>query len=87
MLKNMHLLLSRAEDKINDQELTLPERFAVATRPCGRGANRKERAGLQDKVELAIGMKVMVTWNVFTELDVANGTRGKITDIIHATSS
>jgi hypothetical protein len=36
---------------------------------------------LQDEVELASGMKVMVTWNVFTELDVANGTHGEITDI------
>jgi hypothetical protein len=33
--------------------------------------------GLQDEVELAVGMKVMVTWN----MDVANGTWGEIAEI------
>ncbi|KAL6303026.1 hypothetical protein BKA93DRAFT_818191 [Sparassis latifolia] len=33
-------------------------------------------------VELAIGMKVMVTMNIKTDLDVANGSRGTIEDII-----
>ena len=33
-------------------------------------------------VELAIGMKVMVTTNVETDLDITNGARGTIMDII-----
>ena len=33
-------------------------------------------------VELAIGMKVMVTINISTDLDVANGTHGEIVDIV-----
>lgn len=33
-------------------------------------------------VELAIGMKTMVTMNVETDLDITNGARGTIVDII-----
>ncbi|KAG9093514.1 hypothetical protein FS749_014258 [Ceratobasidium sp. UAMH 11750] len=38
--------------------------------------------GLPDTVMLAVGMKVMVTLNVETDLDIANGTRGEIVDIV-----
>ena len=37
---------------------------------------------LPEVVELAVGMKVMVTQNVETDLDVTNGARGEIVDII-----
>lgn len=37
---------------------------------------------LEDTVELAIGMKVMMTWNTQTEIDLANGARGEIVDIV-----
>lgn len=33
-------------------------------------------------MELAVGMKVMVTMNVKTDLDVANGSHGEIVDIM-----
>jgi hypothetical protein len=33
-------------------------------------------------VELAIGMKVMVTTNLATDLDIANGAHGEIVDIV-----
>ncbi|QRV78090.1 hypothetical protein RhiJN_06105 [Ceratobasidium sp. AG-Ba] len=38
--------------------------------------------GLPDWVELAVGMKVMVTVNVETELDVANGSQGVVIGLI-----
>jgi ATP-dependent exoDNAse (exonuclease V) alpha subunit len=41
-----------------------------------------ERAALANKLELAKGMKVMVTFNVETDLDVANGARGEIVEIV-----
>jgi ATP-dependent exoDNAse (exonuclease V) alpha subunit len=47
-----------------------------------KGSGRKERVGLQDVVDLAVGLKVMVTFNVNTDLDIANGTRGVITKIV-----
>ncbi|KAF5389044.1 hypothetical protein D9757_004877 [Collybiopsis confluens] len=37
---------------------------------------------LSDVVELAKGMKVMVTFNVDTDLDITNGARGEIVDIV-----
>jgi hypothetical protein len=37
---------------------------------------------LPNIVELAIGMKVMVTINICTDLNVANGTQGEIMDIV-----
>jgi len=68
---------------IQGRLLTLEEKFAVAAKPkTGRGRNRRERAGLADEVDIAIGMEVMVTFNVSTDLDVANGARGHIVDIV-----
>jgi hypothetical protein len=37
---------------------------------------------LPNMVEMAIGMKVMVTINISTDLDIANGTHGEIVDIV-----
>ena len=44
--------------------------------------NEKTTGGLPDRIEIAVGMKAMVTLNLATEADVANGTRGIIEDII-----
>ncbi|KAF8433225.1 hypothetical protein L210DRAFT_3412351, partial [Boletus edulis BED1] len=49
----------------------------------GRG-RQDERAGLPNVVELAIGLQVMVTFNVETDLDVANGSQGEISGIVLA---
>lgn len=63
--------------------MTLKERFLVAaTKPARGGKSRKEKGGLPDNVEVFVGMKVMVTFNVHTDLDVANGARGEIVDIV-----
>ncbi|KAG8718861.1 hypothetical protein FRC09_011978 [Ceratobasidium sp. 395] len=45
-----------------------------------RGA-QKEKANLPDDVELAVGMEVMVTYNVETKLYVANKARGVVQEI------
>lgn len=37
---------------------------------------------LDDTVEIAVGMKCMITWNVRTESDLANGTVGEIVDLV-----
>jgi hypothetical protein len=37
---------------------------------------------LADTIIMSVGMKVMVTFNVETDLDIANGTRGKIVKIV-----
>jgi hypothetical protein len=58
----------------------LAERYAVAAR--AKTEKRRKRKDLPGKIELAKGMKVLVTDNVETDLDVTNGARGKIVDII-----
>lgn len=75
------LLVSMAIDTIEGVPLTVAERFAVMTKKRSKKDGGEERAGLMKSVEMAIGMLVMVTWNVHTELDVANGSREEIVGI------
>ena len=49
------------------------------------GAGRIHRSiskDLEREVKLAIGMRVMVTDNIETDLDITNGVQGEIVDII-----
>ena len=47
-----------------------------------KGLDSKQRKQeLPRKMDMAIGMKVMVTQNVVTDLDITNGARGTIVDI------
>ncbi|KAG1816115.1 uncharacterized protein BJ212DRAFT_1504790 [Suillus subaureus] len=76
------LFMCKAYDTIQGHELTLTERFTVTTKPNGRNAKQDERAALPNIIELAVGMKVMVTFNVNTDIDIANGARGEVKEII-----
>lgn len=82
------LFVCPAEDRIKNRHLTLAERYGVAARnaTCAMDGSarkkRKRKNELPDMVELAIGMKVMVTENVETDLDVTNGARGEIVGIV-----
>ena len=76
------LFVCRAFDHIDKCEITLSEKFVVASKESKGRGRQDERAGLPNVVELAIGMQVMVTFNVETELDIANGSRGEIVGII-----
>jgi hypothetical protein len=69
-----------AEDTINGHPLTIREKYALASR--SKTENRRKRKDLPDAVEFAIGMKVMVTDNIDTDLDIANGSRGEIVDVV-----
>jgi hypothetical protein len=74
------LLVCNAEDTISGRALSLKERYGVATRR--KTEKRRKQKDLPMKVEIAKGMRVMVTDNVETDLDVTNGARGEIVDII-----
>ncbi|KZT27976.1 hypothetical protein NEOLEDRAFT_1059593, partial [Neolentinus lepideus HHB14362 ss-1] len=37
---------------------------------------------LPDTVELVVGMKVMVTQNIAADLNITNGARGEIIDVV-----
>ncbi|KAF8579845.1 hypothetical protein K439DRAFT_1637553, partial [Ramaria rubella] len=53
----------------------------MATQREWKQRGRESKNGLPDKVEIALGMKVMVTTNIDMDLDVANGSRGEIVGI------
>ena len=82
--KKTKLFICTAEDHIGGRKLSLAERYAVAARNGIRegGKRRRKSNNLPAAVEIAVGMKVMVTSNVETDLDVTNGARGEIVDII-----
>ena len=56
--------------------LTLEQQVVVA------GMKEKKTARLAGKTKVAIGMKTMVTWNIATDADLANGAWGQIVDIV-----
>jgi len=74
------LFICPALDRIKGAPLTLEERYALAS----RHKNTRKRRGkdLPESILLAIGMKVMVTNNLQTDLDITNGARGVIAGII-----
>ncbi|KAF8123276.1 hypothetical protein EV363DRAFT_1435963 [Boletus edulis] len=76
------LLICRAHDTIGGRPVTLSERFAIASKSSNRGRKQDEHGGLPNETMIAVGMKVMVTYNIETDLDIANGARGEIVKII-----
>ena len=68
------------EDTIKGQPLSLRERYAALLRHQGADS-RQRKQDLPDTVCVACGMKVMVTQNVETDLDITNGARGTVVDI------
>ncbi|PBK71937.1 hypothetical protein ARMSODRAFT_973478 [Armillaria solidipes] len=44
--------------------------------------NEKKTGRIPDMLEIALGMKAMVTINIAMESDLANGTRGTIEDLV-----
>ena len=77
------LYICRAEDTVQGRPVSLAQKFLVASKKSRAPENRGSlRAGLPYDVEIAKGMKVMVTSNLHTELDIANGARGIVVDII-----
>lgn len=64
-----------ARDTTNDKTLSLQQQLIVA------GLKVSDTNQLPNKVDMAIGMPVMVLMNIDTDSDLANGSRGVITDI------
>jgi hypothetical protein len=54
----------------------------VYTKQTGKQSKQDERASLPNMIELAVGMKVIVTFDVETDLDVANDARGEVAEIV-----
>jgi len=64
-----------SDDSIQGRALTMTEQLIVANQS-------RQRTQLQRTLKLAIGMRVLVTLNIKTELDLANGAKGTIVGII-----
>ncbi|CEL58884.1 hypothetical protein RSOLAG1IB_12210 [Rhizoctonia solani AG-1 IB] len=81
------LFLSHAYDTHKDEPLSdklkalLRAQMFTGTTADGTPV-KGDAGGLSDIVLLAVGMKVMVTYNIETELDIANGARGTVVRII-----
>ena len=75
------LYISVASDTVKGEKASLAQQLAIAVH--GKRRTRyQEGAGLMKEVELAIGMPVMVTSNIHTDLDLTNGARGEVVGII-----
>ena len=75
--KECKLYVVVAQDTIRGRPLTLAERYALAVRNKNSGGQKD----LPEKLEVAIGMKIMVTTNVETDLDITNRAQGEVVDI------
>jgi hypothetical protein len=78
------LFICSAEDTYQGRPLNLPEKYMLASHLGKRKNGRREMKmkDLPNFIELAIGMKVLVTSNIETDLDLANGARGEIVDVV-----
>lgn len=74
-----------AEDTVKERSYrtaNIAERHAIVERSLTANMRKQRGKMLPDTVELAIGMKVLVTTNLATDLDLANGAKGEIVNII-----
>ena len=78
------LYIFDAEDttRENRTRLNMEQKVTIVGMKLSDFQKTKGHKKLPHRVELAIGMKVMVTLNLATEADLVNGSRGTVTDII-----
>ena len=74
------ILECKAEETIKGERLTVAEKYAAYQRQINLDS-RQRKQDLSQTLQMAIGMKVMVTQNVVTDLDITNGARGTIVNI------
>ena len=74
------LFVCPALETIKGWPLTLEECYALANHT--KNARRQRKEDLPETILLAIRMEVMVTNNLQMDLDITNGARGIIVDII-----
>ena len=72
------LYIASSEDTIGRSRipLTTSQRIIVA------GTKSEKTGHLAEQIMLSIGMQAMVVLNVATDVDLANGSRGEVTDIV-----
>ena len=78
---NRRLYVCSAEDTIAGNPVSNEEKIAIVTRSKG-SKTHTDHGGLAKEMEVAIGAPVMITHNIQTDLDLANGARGIIEGIV-----
>ena len=77
------LFICSAEDTYKGRQLNIHKVCALESHRARRkGEQQHKGKDLPYRVELAVGMKVMMTDNVETDLDITNGARGKVVGIV-----
>jgi hypothetical protein len=76
------LFVCPAQDLIRGQSLSDVENHALKMRAGSKNHRQNRRKDLPQEVRIAIGAKVLVTQNIDIDLDLTNGARGEIVDII-----
>ncbi|KAI5824427.1 hypothetical protein K523DRAFT_356856 [Schizophyllum commune Tattone D] len=77
-LAEAQLFVCSAEDRANHRPLSLSERMWMVQRK----KNGRTKKDLPETLALAIDAKVLVARNLATDLEVTNGARGVIVDIV-----
>ncbi|PPQ74787.1 hypothetical protein CVT24_003726 [Panaeolus cyanescens] len=77
--KHRQIFVCTAEDTIKGRQISARERIILEAH---RGRRKSKTKDLPFRIEMALGMKVMVTDNIETDLDITNGARGEIVDIV-----
>ena len=62
------LFICAPYDTVGNWPVTLLEKFVIVSKRTGCGSKIDKQGGLPDEVMLGIGMEVMVTFNVETDL-------------------
>jgi hypothetical protein len=71
-----------ADDTYQGRPLNIKEKCLLESHRTKKGSRNRVTKDLPYQVEIAIGMRVMVTENVETDLDITNGACGEIVGII-----
>ncbi|CAK5281207.1 unnamed protein product [Mycena citricolor] len=77
------IFICKAEDSYRGEALSMKDRYALAEHLCSKKRTKNSmKKDLVHSMELAIGMEVLVTNNIETDLDLTNGARGIIQSIV-----
>ena len=79
------IYVCNAEDTHKGRFLTIKEKCLLETHRGKRdrkGGRNRVMKDLPFQIEVAVGMKVMITDNVETDLDITNGARGEIVGVV-----
>ena len=71
-----------ADDTYQGRPLNIKEKCLLESHRTKKGSRNRVTKDLPYQVEIAIGMRVMVTDNVETDLDITNSTCGEIVGIV-----